>query len=79
MLQKTGRRACEEGEDAERNNENKDLYKITTILSNKRWIRNRPVRDKKRELLTFSEMLNLKILKEVENEKPNVTHEQILI
>ena len=67
---------AKKAEEAERNNENKELYKITTILSNRRWIRNRQVRDKKRELLTFPEMLNIKILKEVENEKPNVTHEE---
>jgi hypothetical protein len=66
-------------EDAAQNNENKKLYKITIILSN-RWNRNRPVRDNKGELLTgwkeqasrwhkhFSEILNCEITKEEENE-----------
>jgi hypothetical protein len=35
-----------------KNNENKELYKITATLCNRRWIKNRPVRDKKGELLT---------------------------
>jgi hypothetical protein len=32
-------------EDAAQNNENKEIYKITTMLSNRRWNGNCPVRD----------------------------------
>lgn len=63
-------------EDAAQNIENKELYKITTVLLNTRQSKNHPVKDKKGELLTgwegqasglcehFSEMLNPEISKE---------------
>ena len=69
--------------DAARNNENKKLYKITAVLSNTRWSNNRPVRDKKGELLTrweeqaskwheyLSEMLNPEISKKKKKKKMN--------
>jgi hypothetical protein len=62
------------------------LYKITTILWNRSWSKNCPVRDKKGETLKgweeqasgcsehFSKMLNCDIPKEEENEELNVTH-----
>ena len=37
---------------AAQNIENKELYKITTVLSNTRWSKNSQVRDKLGELLT---------------------------
>jgi hypothetical protein len=79
---------AKKAQDVVQNNENKELYKITTILSNRRRIKNHSVRDKKGELLTgwaeqasrwqehFSVMLNPMILKEAEKEEPNVTHEE---
>lgn len=67
-------------EDAAQNKGNKELYKITIMLSNRRWNGNCPVRDNKGELLTgweeqasrwhnhFSEILNCEKVKEEENE-----------
>jgi hypothetical protein len=71
-------------EDAAQNIENKELYKMTTVLLNTRQSKNHPVKDKKRELLTgwegqasgwcehFSEMLNPEISKEKANESLSV-------
>lgn len=71
---------------AAQNNETKELHKITTMLWNRRWSKNCPVRDKMGETPTgweeqvsgwsehFSKMQNCDITKEEENEELNVTY-----
>ena len=62
-------------EDVAYNNENKEVYKITTMLSNRRWNGNHPVRvmtgweeQVSRWHNHFSEILNCEITEEEVNE-----------